>query len=207
MGKLTYFIIIIQYSLNLSAINVFFVSISVSTRACHVLHARESWVRFPDRESRTQVGSFLCCRNLCLALISLKVIGLTCPMGLQWGASRSIIWSPVLTQYQLCECCHSLLEGCPPLNRAERCVRPKHASCGLFLANWSTSATQKFTCNPAHNGGKERANTYEHSLRTTQRSRRSWPANIRLEPPLKKIVFKAVQPKLRTVLKAMTKER
>ena len=36
---------------------------------------------------------------------------------------------------------------------------------------------------------------------------RSWPANIRLEPPLKKIVFKAVQPKLRTVLKAMTKER
>ncbi|KJA28092.1 hypothetical protein HYPSUDRAFT_129730 [Hypholoma sublateritium FD-334 SS-4] len=35
----------------------------------------------------------------------------------------------------------------------------------------------------------------------------SWPANIRLEPQLKKIVFKGVQPKLRTALKAMTKER
>ncbi len=47
-----------------------------------------------------------------------------------------------LDTYQLCECCHSLLEGCPPLNRAERCVRPKHASCGVVprkLVNVSDS--------------------------------------------------------------------
>ncbi|KAF9475216.1 hypothetical protein BDN70DRAFT_883975 [Pholiota conissans] len=35
----------------------------------------------------------------------------------------------------------------------------------------------------------------------------TWPENLRLEPQLKKIVFKEVDPKLRTVLKAMTKER
>ncbi|KAF8967643.1 hypothetical protein BDZ97DRAFT_501799 [Flammula alnicola] len=35
----------------------------------------------------------------------------------------------------------------------------------------------------------------------------AWPLNIRLEPQLKKEVFKEVQPKLRTVLKRMTKER
>jgi hypothetical protein len=32
------------------------VSISVSTRACHLSASRESWVRFPDRESS---GRFL----------------------------------------------------------------------------------------------------------------------------------------------------
>lgn len=35
----------------------------------------------------------------------------------------------------------------------------------------------------------------------------NWPANLRIEPQLKKEVFKNVQPELRTVMKKLTKER
>ncbi|KAH9479482.1 hypothetical protein JR316_0008076 [Psilocybe cubensis] len=35
----------------------------------------------------------------------------------------------------------------------------------------------------------------------------AWPANLRLEPQLKKVQFKEVEPRVRSALKRLTKER
>ena len=44
-------------------------------------------------------------------------------------------------------------------------------------------------------------------MKRKERAGNTWPANLRLEPQLKKAVFKEVVPGVRSVLKRMTKER
>lgn len=58
-----------------------------------------------------------------------------------------------------------------------------------------------------HNEDKNEPTIMDLLFKQRDEAGDSWPANIRLEPQLKKSVFKEVQPKLRTVFKAMTKER
>ncbi|PPR01685.1 hypothetical protein CVT24_001513 [Panaeolus cyanescens] len=52
-----------------------------------------------------------------------------------------------------------------------------------------------------------RPTTIDLLLKQKETAGENWPANLRLEPQLKKAVFKNVQPELRSAMKKLTKER